>query len=287
MAELNHLVHSGKDYDVGRYRTYVRPVLAEFIGTTLFVFIGVMSATQPAANLASIGLAHGLTIALLIMGLGKISGGHFNPAVSLGVCLSGGLSIVLTIAYIFGQILGGMLGAAFARAIVKGEVFDAMGGGAHHPSTDAGWAVLGEVILTTILVLSVLMNAVNEETKNDLAPFAIGLSVAVDIMAAGNTTGASMNPARSFGPAIAASAVVSHSPWPYHYVYWVGPAGGAILAAILHRFVFQNPQSVDRQEQNEQKSSVFNIALKAPSSEGSHGIMTTGLASQESPTEKH
>ncbi|XP_033752227.1 aquaporin-8-like isoform X2 [Pecten maximus] len=237
MAELNHLVHNGKDYDVGPFRTYVRPVLAEFIGTTLFVFIGVMSATQPGASLATVGLAHGLTIALLIMGLGKISGGHFNPAVSLGVCLAGGLSIVLTIAYAVSQILGGMLGAAFARAIVKGDIFNAMGGGAHIPQTDAGWAILGEVILTTILVLSVIMNAVNKETKNDFAPFAIGLSVAADIMAAGSTTGASMNPARSFGPAVVASAVVSVNPWPYHYVYWVGPAGGAVLAAILHRIL--------------------------------------------------
>ncbi|XP_060071546.1 aquaporin-8-like [Ylistrum balloti] len=273
MAELNSVVHSNKNYDVGRFHTYGRPVLAEFIGTTLFVFIGVLSAQPgPGASLTSVGLAHGLTIALLIMGLGKISGGHFNPAVSLGVCLAGGLSIVLTIAYAVAQILGGMLGAAFARAIIDDNIYNMMAGGSHIPNIDAGWAILGEVILTTILVLSVIMNAVNEETKNDLAPFAIGLAVAVDIMAAGGTTGASMNPARSFGPAVAASAVIPQDPWTYHYVYWVGPLGGSLLAAILHRFAFQSLQSVGKSKPNLQKSPVFSIPL---SSQKDLGSMTT------------
>lgn len=233
MAELDQLVQVDNS---GSYRLYVRPVLAEFVGTMLFVFIGVLS-VQNASSLAAIGLAHGLTIALLIMGLGKISGGHFNPAVSLGVCLSGGLSVVLTVAYTVAQVLGAIIGAGFVRAILDEKMYQAINGGTHIPNIDAGWAVLGEVILTTILVLAVLMNAVNEETKNDFAPFAIGFAVAVDIMAAGGTTGASMNPARSFGPAVVASGsgVVPHSPWPYHYVYWVGPALGGILAAILFR----------------------------------------------------
>ncbi|OWF40857.1 Aquaporin-8 [Mizuhopecten yessoensis] len=251
MAELDSLLQQKSGYDVGPFRTYVRPVLAEFVGTTLFVFIGVLSVQS--GNLASIGLAHGLTIALLIMGLGKISGGHFNPAVSLGVCLSGGITVVLTVAYIVAQILGGMIGAAFVRAILEDKMYNAIDGGAHIPSIDAGWAVFGEIILTTILVLSVLMNAVNDETKNEFAPFAIGFAVAVDIMAAGSTTGASMNPARSFGPAVAGSVVIPQDPWSYHYVYWVGPAGGAVLAALLYRFVLSS---------NAQNPSVFSISCK-------------------------
>ncbi|XP_053380109.1 aquaporin-8-like [Mercenaria mercenaria] len=127
-----------------------------------------------------------------------------------------------------------------------------IGGGVHHlgkltvpvsetkmetVSVEPGWGLLIEMLLTTVLVFTVLMSAVNPKTKTSLAPLAIGFAVAVDIMAGGMLTGASMNPARAIGPAIVASAVLDNA-WEYHYIYWIGPILGAILAVLLYRFLF-------------------------------------------------
>lgn len=234
----------------GSYDRIWRPVLAEMVGVTLFVFVGCCALIS--GNITSAALGHGLTIGLLIMGLGEISGGHFNPAVTLGVTLSGGLPLVLAPGYISGQIAGGILGASLVRGALPKGVYSDIGGGVHHlgnisthdgsdfETVEPGWAILIEMVLTTVLVFTVLMSAVNPKTKTSLAPLAIGFAVAVDIMAGGMLTGASMNPARAVGPAIVASAVLDNA-WDYHYIYWVGPILGAILAALLYKFLFSSP----------------------------------------------
>lgn len=219
-----------------------RPVLAEFVGVTVFVFVGTM--VVQTNDIVSIGLAHGLMIALLIMGLGNISGGHFNPAVTLGVALNGGISISLSVLYFFAQMIGGALGAAFTRAVLPSHVYHgdmSINGGAHTLSAgvEPGWAVMCEAILTFVLVFTVLMNALDKRNQDSvLTPLAIGFAVAVDIMGGGMTTGASMNPARSFGPALAVSTF-NDDVWKHHYVYWVGPALGSLVAAGIYRFLFR------------------------------------------------
>ncbi|XP_062605108.1 aquaporin-8-like [Saccostrea cucullata] len=185
---------------------------------------------------APIAIAHGLTIVVLIAGLGKISGGHFNPVVTLGVTLSGGMHWVASIFYVLAQLIGGMVGAAFVLAVLPETVYKSITGGAHTLGSGVypGWAILAEGILTFLLVFTVLLTAV-DENKTKLAPLAIGFSVAVDIIAGAKTTGASMNPARSFGPAVAYSKYGDVNVWEHHYVYWFGPICGAGVAALLYK----------------------------------------------------
>ncbi|KAK7507976.1 hypothetical protein BaRGS_00000941, partial [Batillaria attramentaria] len=120
--------------------------------------------------------------------------------------------------------------------ILPSETFKAIGGGAHNlgENVTAGEGMLCEIVLTVVLVLTVLMAAVDPQTKSNLAPLAIGFAVFVDILAGISVTGASMNPARSFGPAVVVSNVSSDF-WKYHYIYWVGPLIGAIVAAVWYR----------------------------------------------------
>ncbi|XP_045214725.2 aquaporin-8-like [Mercenaria mercenaria] len=253
MADTEYLINRNNSVSresEGSFDRIWRPIIAEMVGVTLFVFVGCCALVS--GNITSAALGHGLTIALLIMGLGEISGGHFNPAVTLGVTLAGGLPIFLAPGYIIAQIVGGVLGASLVRGTLPKGVYSMIGGGVHHlgkldvsapealpkfESVEPGWGLLIEMVLTTVLVFTVLMSAVNPKTKTSLAPLAIGFAVAVDIMAGGVLTGASMNPARAIGPAIVASAVLDNA-WEYHYIYWVGPILGAILAALLYKLLF-------------------------------------------------
>ncbi|KAK3582698.1 hypothetical protein CHS0354_013049 [Potamilus streckersoni] len=231
----------------------------------------------------TVALAHGLTISLLMIGLGGIrlvgkhsrkyatdahaqltyirtdryrgklevggampsnrvvfsSGGHFNPAVSLGVTLAGAINPDLAIGYIISQLLGGLLGATLVRAMLPSHVYKNIKGGNHRLGTDmeSSQALLGEAILTTVLVFTFLMSSVNRRTKSNLAPLAIGFAVAVDIISGGPTTGASMNPARALGPAIVSYAVMDDS-LDDLFVWWVGPLLGGLVAGLLYRLLF-------------------------------------------------
>ncbi|XP_052785985.1 aquaporin-8-like [Mya arenaria] len=251
MADTELLLTNRTPEEPSLYDRAIRPALAEFVGVTLFVFVGCCALVS--GDIVGAALGHGLTIALLIMGLGDISGGHFNPAVTLGVTLGGGLSAALLPAYWLAQLIGGILGAALARGTLPMGIYKRIGGGVHHlgkipvdeemmvlESVSPGWGMLIELVLTTVLVFTVLMVAVNSRTKTKLAPLAIGFAVVVDIMAGGMLTGASMNPARAFGPAVVASAVLDNA-WTYHWIYWIGPLLGGTLAALIYKFLFASP----------------------------------------------
>nr|QRN45648.1 AQP8 [Bostrychus sinensis] len=218
------------------YEQYVQPCLAEFFGTTLFIFVGCAcvigntgsGAIQPA-------VAHGLALAILIMLFGQISGGHFNPAVSLCVYLCGGMSLPLVVPYILAQMVGGMAGAGLAKAMFPPLEYQSSLGGAFNPegfSNDLGKIALAELIMTTFLTTTVVMAAVNSKTSTQLAPFCIGLTVTANILAGGTLSGACMNPARAFGPAV----VANH--WGHHWIYWVGPVCGALSTVIYVRLFF-------------------------------------------------
>ncbi|EPQ05113.1 Leucine carboxyl methyltransferase 1 [Myotis brandtii] len=160
------------------------------------------------------------------------SGGHFNPAVSLAAMLVGGLNLTMLLPYWVSQLCGGLLGASLAKAVSPGDRFWNASGAAfvtvQEPGQVAG-AVLAEVVLTTLLALAVCMGAINEKTQGPLAPFSIGFSVTVDILAGGAVSGACMNPARAFGPAV----VANH--WAFHWIYWLGPLLGSLLVGALVR----------------------------------------------------
>ena len=220
---------------------WTRPVVAEAIGTFALIFSGVLAisgakvggAPGEVANLASIGLAHGLTIAVMVAALGAISGGHFNPAVTLGFVVTGRMSPARGALYWAGQLAGAaaaglLMTALFGAERVKEGTPDLGKGG----GLAAG--VVTEAVTTFFLVLVVFGTAVDPRAPKSVFPLAIGLTVALDIMATGPITGAAMNPARTFGPALASGH------WNNHAVYWVGPlVGGALAALLQHAFLLE------------------------------------------------
>nr|XP_048316353.1 aquaporin-8 isoform X2 [Myodes glareolus] len=219
---------------VSCYERYIQPCIVELLGSALFIFIGCLSVIQnsPDTGLLQPALAHGLALGLVIATLGNISGGHFNPAVSLGVTLIGGLNVMLLLPYWIAQLFGGLIGSALAKAMSPEERFWNATGAAFAAVQEQGQVAVAlgaEIILTTLLVLAVCMGAVNEKTKSPLAPFSIGLSVTVDILAGGGISGACMNPARAFGPAVMAGY------WNFHWIYWLGPLLAGLLVGLLIR----------------------------------------------------
>ncbi|XP_071755547.1 aquaporin-8a.1 [Centroberyx gerrardi] len=219
------------------YEQYVQPCLAELFGTTLFVFVGCASVIGNVGVQGSIqpAVAHGLALGVLIMVLGQISGGHFNPAVSLSVYLCGGMELTLLGPYVLAQLSGGMIGAGLAKAIYPSPMFMVSSGGAFNvvKTTGAlGGATVAEMMMTLFLTTVVCMGAVNSRTRSQSAPFCIGLTVTASILAGGSVSGACMNPARALGPAVVANY------WDHHWIYWVGPTCGALLTVSFIRLLF-------------------------------------------------
>jgi aquaporin Z len=221
----------------------IRAPLAELVGTFAFFFIGAGAICTDAYTRGGVGLigvaaAHGLALAIMISAFGAISGGHFNPAVSIAFAIVGRISIVTAATYVVAQLIGGVLAGLALRAIFATVYPEAVIGAAYlgtpglSREVSFGNGVFVEAVLTFILLLAIYGTAVDDRAPRSIAGFGIGLTVAVDILMGGPLTGAAMNPARTFGPAVAAQF------WDNHLVYWIGPLIGAIVAAILYEFLF-------------------------------------------------
>ena len=214
-----------------------RKLVAEAIGPFALVLIGAGSIVLAAGNanigLVEIALAHGLAIAIMISAMGHISGGHFNPAVTAGFWVTRRISTPLAIGYVLAQLLGGVLGAIALVVLFPEGLREAanLGVPALGPGIDFGKGVGIEVILTFFLVLVIFGTAVDRRGTN-LGGLAIGLSITMDILAAGPLTGAAMNPARSFGPALLTGT------WDDQLVWWIGPIIGGVIAAMVYHYVF-------------------------------------------------
>jgi MIP family channel proteins len=223
-----------------------RKAIAEFIGAFTLIFIGAGSIISlGGGDLLLVAFAHGLAIGVMVSALGRISGGHFNPAVTLGALAGRQISARLAVLYWGSQLLG-----ALAAALGLFVIFPS---GAWQP-THLGTPVLGsglplapsgswnvtpiggiliEAVLTFLLVTVVFGTGIDPKgTFNAVGGFAIGLTIAIDIMMGGPLTGAAMNPARWFGPAVVSQFFDN---W---YVYWIGPFLGAIVAGLLYSRVF-------------------------------------------------
>ena len=220
-------------------------VLAELIATLLFVFVGAGTVVvvtgvidakpeADAAALTAIALAHGLAIALLVAATAKISGGHINPAVTFGAVITGRMKLSTGVLYVAGQLVGAVIGALLLEAAVVGQFEGNLG--AHALNLEVldgeGAGLMVEAVLTFVLVFTVFATAMDPRGLANLAPIAIGLAVLVDHLVGVPLTGASMNPARSFGPALVADF------WDDHWVYWLGPLIGGGLAALAYYFTF-------------------------------------------------
>ncbi len=215
-------------------KPWLKPFVAEAVGTFALVFIGagsVIAARLPGANfgLLGIALAHGLVLAVVVSSTMHISGGHINPAVTFGAWVGRVIDARTAIMYIAAQLLGAVVGAAFLTGVYpRGAAEAAMLG---QTTLASGVTPLNgiflEAVLTFFLVFAVFGTAVDQRAPR-LGGWAIGLVLTFDILAGGALTGASMNPARTFGPALVGGY------WSNHIVYWVGPIVGGIVAAGLY-----------------------------------------------------
>jgi aquaporin Z len=213
-------------------------LLAEAIGTFFLCFAGIATilSTQPPINsgagLLGIALAHGLALSIAVSTFGGVSGGHVNPAVTIGFLVTGRIAPVLAGLYIVSQCVGATIAAAACNFIFPLEAVDAAKLGIPLPGGE--WVtmpilLLAEFIMTFLLMTAIFGAAVDERGKAvKIGALAIGLTIAFDILAGGPITGASMNPARSFGPAL----VYGHFDW--HWCYWLAPIAGAVVAAVIY-----------------------------------------------------
>lgn len=201
-------------------------LVAEFIGTFTLIFVGVFSIHNANGDLLLVALAHGLAIAVMVSAFGHISGGHLNPAVTIGAWAGGKIKLGDALAYIVSQLLGGVVAAYAVLALIgKEAVFNGTPNLAPGFGTGAGIAL--EAILTFFLVIVVFGTGIDGRGPK-IGGLAIGLTVGLDIMAGGPLTGAAMNTARTFGPAVASGQ------WANHAVYWIGPLLGGALAGLVY-----------------------------------------------------
>ena len=187
--------------------------------------------TGNTAGLLQIALAHGLVLALMVSAAMNVSGGHFNPAVTTALLVARRITPTIAGVHILAQLIGALAAAWALKMTMPTAVFAATQGGGQSIALDVTMtqAILLEAIATFFLMFVIYGTAVHVNAPR-IGGLAIGLTIAADILAIGPLTGASMNPARSFGPAIASGVLTGQ------VVYWVGPIVGAIAAAMLWEF---------------------------------------------------
>jgi aquaporin TIP len=213
-------------------RDPVRRLIAEAVGAFALTFLGA-GAIIATHDLVAIAFAHGLAIALMVCAVGHISGGHFNPAVSFGMLVTRRLSVVEFCAYVVAQCVGALIAAAILRGVYnEASVASATPGlGA---GVGVGTGLLVEAVLTFLLVFVIFGVAV--DAKGSFAAVAglpIGLMITADIFAGGKLTGAAMNPDRFIGTAVFGNH------WANAWLYFVGPAIGAAVAALLYQHLLK------------------------------------------------
>jgi aquaporin TIP len=207
---------------------------AEFVGTFALVFAG-MGAIAVGAELVGVALAHGLAIAVMASAVGHISGGHFNPAVTFGFVVTRRIAPSLAGAYVVAQLLGAIVAALALRAFYP-EGVDLDAGVPQLSGVSAGAGMGIEAVLTFFLVWVIFATAADPRGAfKSIAGLAIGLTITLDILAAGPLTGAAMNPARAFGPELVQGV------WDDFLVYWIGPLAGAGLAALVYDLLYLRP----------------------------------------------
>lgn len=218
-------------------RDSLRHFVAEFVGTFALVFVGgaAIAAAHPnqmESGLISVALAHGIILAVLVSALMRISG-HFNPAVTLGFLAARRIEPMMASLYVAAQFLGAIAAAYALKGLLPTALATAtrLGGQSIALEISAGQAIGLEAIATFFLAFVIFGTAVDPKAPR-IAGLAIGATVAADMLAIGPFTGGSMNPARSFGPALASGIFEGQA------VYWIGPIVGAVAAALLYDTLF-------------------------------------------------
>lgn len=222
-------------------------LLAELLGTFWLVFGGCGSAVIAAAfpdlgiGFLGVALAFGLTVLTMVYAVGGISGGHFNPAVSVGLTVAGRLPARDLVPYVIAQLIGAVIASAILYVIASGKAdfslangFAANGYGEHSPG---GYplrsAALIEIVLTFMFVM-VILGATHGRVPAGFAGIAIGLTLTLIHLISIPVTNTSVNPARSTGPALFVGGWALQQLW----LFWVAPIVGAILAGVAHKSLF-------------------------------------------------
>ncbi len=215
----------------------VRRCTAEAVGTFALVFIGagsIMSGFFPKSDFGVFGvaLAHGLILGTMITATMRISGGHLNPAVTLGLLVARRTNLQTAIAYIVTQVVAAILAAWVLKELYPPAVLRATALGTPHlaASVSLTQGIVIEAIMAFFLVSAVFGTCVHPEAPR-VGGFGIGLTLAADILMGGGLTGAAVNPARAFGPALVAGDLVAQ------IVYWIGPILGGVVAGLLWEHV--------------------------------------------------
>jgi len=208
-----------------------KPLLAELIGTFALIFIGAGTSALGVGGVVGVAFAHGLVVLAFACAYGPISGTHINPAVTLGLVVAGEFEAGKAIAYIIAQLIGGILGG-FALAFVLGGTDSGLGATVLARGVNPAQGLFLEAILTFFLVNTVLNVGVPGK-GNRLAGVAIGLTLTLATLMGGPLTGASLNPARTLGPAVVAGNFADI------WVYFVGTILGAVVAGLLYRGIFK------------------------------------------------
>lgn len=238
-------------------KDFWRAVSGEYLATLIFVLLGVGSTINwnagkenpPPADLVLISLCFGLSIATMVQCFGHISGGHINPAVTAAMVVTRKLSLAKALFYVVAQCLGAITGAGILFMVTPASVRGSFGVNNVNADISLGHGLLVEIIITFELVFTVF--ATCDPKRTDLsgsAALAIGLAVAIGHLFAIPYTGASMNPARSLGPAVVTLRFENH------WVYWLGPLLGGMLAAGFYEYLYcPDPEIKKRLKQVFQK----------------------------------
>ena len=214
---------------------YVRRGVAEFVGTFALIFVGAGAVVY--GDLVGIALANGLAIAVMVSAVGFISGGLFNPAITLAFLVTRRISGALAVWYWLIQFSAAALAAVLLRWVLPGQAQTPAHLGApslNHVS--AGQGLVIEAVLTFFLVWVVFATAVDERGAfKQIAGLAIGLTITLDALMGLGLTGAAMNPARALGPMLA------NAHWNNWWVWFVGPGAGAVIAGSLYEWLYLRP----------------------------------------------
>lgn len=240
LVSLPHAPPSAAAHGLHSSAMNPRALVAEFVGTFALIFVGVgaiaiTTADKRGPDLVAVALAHGLTIAVMVSATAAISGGHLNPAVTLGALLGGKIDVAGAVGYWIAQFLGGIAGALVVAVAIPADQLKNAGFGVPAPGSGVGpsEALVLELVLTFFLMFVIYGTAMDARAPR-LAGLFIGLTVTLDILVGGPITGAAMNPARFLGPAL-----VNLSQLQFTWIYLLGPSAGAVLAALLWRYFLE------------------------------------------------
>ena len=218
----------------------LQPLIAELIGTFALVLFGSMSVSifggAGVLGILPIALAHGLALMVMVYSVGRISGAHVNPAITIAMLSLKKIGFTTAILYIIFQLAGASL-ASFAHSQILTSASSSFYG-LTQPTDMIGksqfYAVIIEAILTFFLAFTIL------NVSGEISGFAIGMTLTAGILVGGSLTGAALNPARAFGPALISGNFATQ------WVYWLGPIAGALIAGMIYKFLSANETTASK-----------------------------------------